>query len=463
MGRVFSVDQAGDGARIAAELSGLDLKGPPSVDIVIAGAGNHGLLPALREAVQADRRVVVVATQPLDECDLGPVIELADDLLDWDDTTVDAVAARLDRWRAIAGVLASPEVAAIALGHSPAHRDTLAQVVELARYSDAPVLVTGETGTGKEVTARLIHALGERRKGSFVVVDCTTLLPTLSGSELFGHERGAFTGAVSTRTGACAAADGGTLFLDEVGELPGTVQAELLRVIQEGTYKRIGGDRWLKSRFRLVCATNRDLGQEMLAGRFRPDLYHRISAGTVELRPLRDRREDIAGLFSHFLGQALGTAEPPEVTEPVLRMLQARAYPGNLRDLRHVAIRVAARHPGRGRITLGHLARNDRTPPGSDCPEADPPAAAAEPADDFGSSAPPDAGGDPVQGVVRRLLDDGYSLREITKLVSDRAVDVALEAANGSTKAAAAILGMTERAVQLRRAAGRTDVAPEPT
>src|SRR5437763_9151048 len=136
--------------------------------------------------------------------------------------------------------------------------------MEAAFFTDAPVLSTGETGTGKELIARLVHSLDARsKKRDLVVVDCTTIVPTLSGSEFFGHERGAFTGAVSTREGAFALADGGTLFLDEVGELPLTLQPRLLRVLQEHTYKRVGGNLWQEAKFRLVCATNRNLETEI--------------------------------------------------------------------------------------------------------------------------------------------------------------------------------------------------------
>jgi transcriptional regulator with GAF, ATPase, and Fis domain len=137
------------------------------------------------------------------------------------------------------------------------------------------VLITGESGTGKELIARLIHALDSRvDKGDFVILDCTTVVPTLSGSEFFGHEKGAFTGAIAQRDGAFAMADGGTLFLDEIGELPLVLQAELLRVIEEGMYKRVGSNTWRKTSFRLLCATNRDLLQEESRGNFRKDLYY---------------------------------------------------------------------------------------------------------------------------------------------------------------------------------------------
>src|SRR5262249_44123862 len=153
-----------------------------------------------------------------------------------------------------------------------------------------------------ELLARLIHELNAATKErSLVVVDCTTIVPELSGSEFFGHERGAFTGAVAARDGAFALADGGTLFLDEIGELPSHLQAQLLRVIEEGTYKRVGGNAWQRTNFRLVCATNRDLPRLVEAGKFRGDLYFRIASWVFRIPPLSERIEDILPLARHFL------------------------------------------------------------------------------------------------------------------------------------------------------------------
>ncbi|HEY7771494.1 sigma-54 factor interaction domain-containing protein, partial [Longimicrobium sp.] len=176
------------------------------------------------------------------------------------DDAARAALARLERWAAVDRLVDSPLVRNHLVGRSPVWRTVLRQVVEVAAFTDAPLLVTGESGTGKELVARLIHSLDARpRKRELVLLDCTTVVPQLSGSEFFGHERGAFTGAAGPREGAFALADGGTLFLDEVGELPPTLQAQLLRVVQEKTYKRTGGNAWQKTDFRLVCATNRDL------------------------------------------------------------------------------------------------------------------------------------------------------------------------------------------------------------
>ena len=217
-----------------------------------------------------------------------------------------AIAARLDRWATISRLVGSPLVRDACIGQSPAWSRLLHQIVEVAYFSDSPVLITGESGTGKELVCRLVHALDQRPdKRDLVVLDCTTIAPELSGSEFFGHERGAFTGAVAARDGAFALADGGTLFLDEVGELPPPLQAELLRVIQEHTYKRVGSNTWQTTRFRLVCATNRDLLEEVARGRFRQDLYYRIAGWSRRLPPLRERPEDILSARAPLHGATL--------------------------------------------------------------------------------------------------------------------------------------------------------------
>ena len=196
----------------------------------------------------------------------------------------------------------------------------LEELIEAARFGHAPLLIHGESGTGKEMAARLVHTLDPRPdKGQLVVVDCTTIVPTLAGSELFGHAKGAFTGALSPRRGALALADGGTLFLDEIGELPLTLQSELLRVIQEGTYKPVGSDKWERTRFRLVTATNRDLAAMQSNGAFRADLYHRVSAIAVRLPALRERKDDIAVLARHFLAEHV--ADPSSRLAPAVETL----------------------------------------------------------------------------------------------------------------------------------------------
>ncbi|MGR0481519.1 MAG: sigma-54 factor interaction domain-containing protein [Candidatus Electronema sp. V4] len=206
------------------------------------------------------------------------------------------------------------------VGGSACWQTKLRELVEAGRFTDFPVLLTGESGTGKELAARLIHELDQRaKKGAYVVVDCTTLTPELAGSELFGHEKGAFTGAAGRREGAFALADKGTLFLDEIGELPLPLQAQLLRVLQEYSYKRVGSNTWQQSEFRLLCATNRNLEEEVRQGRFRADLYPAAAAG--------ERAEDILPLVRHFIRELRPDEAVPEMDRRCGRISSATSIP----------------------------------------------------------------------------------------------------------------------------------------
>ena len=194
------------------------------------------------------------------------------------------ITARLKRWAEVDRILARREQSTPIVGESAIMRRLLRQVVEMAHFSRTSILIDGQSGTGKELIARLIHETSESAVGEeIVVLDCTTIVPELSGSEFFGHERGAFTNAIAARDGAFAMASGGTLFLDEIGELPLRLQGEILRAVQEKTYKRVGGNRWRPTDFRLVCATNRDLPTAVEEGRFRADLFHRIAGWRCRL------------------------------------------------------------------------------------------------------------------------------------------------------------------------------------
>jgi DNA-binding NtrC family response regulator len=290
----------------------------------------------------------------------------ASDVFSWSDPAHAAlqVAERLRRWHTIDELVECGHVQGFLVGESTAWMGVLREAVEVGRFTDAAVLITGESGTGKERVAQLIHELDPRpRKKRLVVLDCSTVVPSLSGSEFFGHEKGAFTGAAAVRQGAFELADGGTLFLDEVGELPVPLQAELLRVIQEGTFKRVGSNTWRKSSFRLVCATNRDLAAEQAKGTFRNDFYYRIAGCTLHLPSLRERAEDILPLFRHFFRQALPDREPPELEDAVRDLLVSRDYPGNVRDLRSLVLRIVHRYLGTGFVTVGDIPDDERPVP----------------------------------------------------------------------------------------------------
>ncbi len=225
---------------------------------------------------------------------------------------------------------------------SPVMEDVLSVAWRVAPTS-ASVLILGENGTGKSLLARAIHARSARRARPFVNVNCPCLQPQLLESELFGHVRGAFTGAVADAAGKVAAAEGGTLFLDEVGELPPEIQAKLLRLLHERCYERVGEARTRRADIRVLAATNRDLRQQVAAGSFREDLYYRLNVITLEMPPLRGRPEDIIPLAQYFLESISRTTGVPrrDLTLPAREALVAHSWPGNLRELRNVIERAA--------------------------------------------------------------------------------------------------------------------------
>ena len=227
---------------------------------------------------------------------------------------------------------------------SAAMREVLATVERYARLR-WPVLVTGESGVGKEGVARALHRRGPRRDGPFVAVNAGGMPATLVESELFGHERGAFTGAVGSRRGVFEQADGGTLFLDEIGELPLELQARLLRVLETWEVRRLGAEGAVRVDVRLVCATHRDLSRMVLEGTFRQDLYYRVAQLGLDIPPLRRRRDDIEALGRHFLREIAEQVGPRRLTREALLLLHAYGWPGNVRELRNACRRAAAGSP----------------------------------------------------------------------------------------------------------------------
>jgi transcriptional regulator with GAF, ATPase, and Fis domain len=409
-------------------------------------AGPHLLqkLAALR-AAGAERVLALGVSAPPDQaCAWQLLCAGASDLLSWNNTedVAMAVAARLARWRQIDELVDSPLIAGSLVGKSPRWQSTLRQVVEVARFTAATALILGESGTGKELIARLFHSLDPRQdKGNLVIVDCTTIVPELSGSEFFGHERGAFTGASGTRDGAFALARGGTVFLDEVGELPLSLQAQLLRAVQEQTFKRVGGNTWFKADFRLVCATNRDLQAAVHRGEFRHDLFHRIANWVFTLPPLRDRTEDIVPLARHFVQQRCAGQKPVELDATVEQCLLRRLYPGNIRELRQLVMRIMDRHVGNGGITVGDLPPLER------------------PAEASGET---DWRDDSFLRSIGLALSSGVGMKEIGRAAEDSAIQLAMREAGGNLQCAASRLGVTDRALQLRRATARQAQLPQP-
>jgi two-component system NtrC family response regulator len=227
------------------------------------------------------------------------------------------------------------------VGESRVMEDILALVKRVAQ-SRATVLITGESGTGKELIARAIHQCSNRASKSFISVNCAALTETLLESELFGHERGAFTNAVAMRKGRFELADGGTLFMDEVAEMSQGLQVKLLRVLQEMEFERVGGTRTIKVDVRVVAASNRDLKDEVEAGRFREDLFYRLNVVHLHLPPLRQRQEDIPLLAAHFIKKYVqeNLRDKTRITPEALKVLIQYGWPGNVRELENVMERA---------------------------------------------------------------------------------------------------------------------------
>ncbi len=338
---------------------------------------------------------------------------------------VGATLLRVDRAEASARARPLPpeEQFGRLVGASPEMRRLYPMCKRLA-LSDVPVIIEGETGTGKEVLAEALHEQGPRASGPFVVFDCTSVAPSLIESELFGHERGAFTTAIATHAGVFEQAQGGTLFIDEIGDMDLALQPKLLRAIERSEIRRVGGDRVIKADVRLLVATRRDLDREVQAGRFREDLFHRLAVARIELPPLRRRAGDVAVLARHFWEQMQGP--PAQLPRDTLTRWEDYPWPGNVRELRNAVAR---------QLALGDLA--DEHQAGRGVPGA-------------GSPLPPTAdfleqmvfSGVPFPRARDRVVEE-FERRYVTHLLGRHSGDVA---------AAAAASGIGRRYFQMLRA-----------
>jgi two-component system response regulator AtoC len=299
------------------------------------------------------------------------------------------------------------------IGTSPAMQAVYALIQQVGP-SKASVLITGETGTGKELAARAVHEASPRRDKLFVPINCAAIPADILESELFGYEKGAFTGAVKERVGKFELADGGTIFLDELTEMPMALQAKLLRVLQENTIERLGGNRVIQLDLRVIAATNRDPRQAIREGKLREDLYYRVNVVSIELPPLRKRVEDIPALVAYFAAQHEGQAAG-RLSDAALRRLQAYAWPGNVRELENMVERALILSGG-GLLDERHFLLESGHPA-----EAPRPAAAV-----------PDA------APLPRLNDAVEELEA-------RLIDAALAQAEGNKARAAALLDISER------------------
>ena len=316
-------------------------------DLKMEGMDGLGVVRALRE-LAPDALILMVTAHGTIETAVTAMQEGAFDFIE-KPFTPDVLRAKVDKALSVAGIRARAErlearaeaaerdakqARGALVGESEPIQKLVAQVQRVAR-SEATVHLHGESGTGKEVVARMLHALSPRASGPFISVHCASLPETLLESELFGHERGAFTGAMKRKLGRFELADGGTLFLDEVGEIPPSMQVRLLRVLQEREFTRVGGEESVKVDVRVISATHRDLKAEVQAGRFREDLLYRLHVVPLTLPPLRERPEDVAPLASHFIakhGPRLNR-RVRGITGAALAALGRFAWPGNVREL----------------------------------------------------------------------------------------------------------------------------------
>jgi len=311
------------------------------------------------------------------------------------------------------------------IGSSPAMQRVF-ELIDRVKDTHINVLLTGESGTGKEMVARAIHFSGNRAELPFLGINCSAIPETLIESELFGHKKGSFTGAVSNKKGLFEAAESGTLFLDEIGELPLSTQVKLLRAIQERRIKAVGGLEEVRVEARIIAATNLDLEQEVGAGRFREDLYYRLNVVPIHIPPLRDRREDIPALIAHFLRKYIKEygVDRGELSAPTVRTLLSYDYSGNVRELENIIERCVAL--GSEDIALSTLQ-------GVVAPQAT-----------------TSLVGDELLFGIGEFPEEGVELDALIGQLEKRMFDEALHRTNGKKKDAAALLGITFRQFRYR-------------
>ncbi len=419
----YSVNEAGDGAEVLTALAKQNGKSPDLVLMDVRMPDKSGI-DVLREAPAAAKHAgylpIIIMTAygtsnvAIDAIQLG-AYDYITKPFDLDDVLVTVRRfferqALSEQVQELTSQLGDRDPNEVIIGNSPAMHEVYKAIGRVAR-SDATVLITGETGTGKELVATVLHRSSSYRGGPLVRVNCAALPETLLESELFGHEKGAFTGAIGQRKGRFEMANKGTIFLDEIGEMSQATQKKLLRVLQEREFERVGGSVSVKIDTRVIAATNKVLSHEIAEGRFREDLYYRLNVISIYLPPLRDRLTDIPLLVEHFLDKHRyrNDAGPSRLSQAAMALLVEDEWPGNVRQLENVIERAVVLSQG-GVITEDHI--------------------------------------DLTGAESRRLIDVAQRLRKgttLAELVGDverQAVMEAIQISDGDRVAAAALLGV---------------------
>ncbi|WCE03735.1 sigma-54 dependent transcriptional regulator [Pseudoxanthomonas sp. JBR18] len=321
----------------------------------------------------------------------------------------------------------------------------LRRLIDQVAAFDTTVLILGESGTGKEVAARAIHHQSPRRDGPFVAINCGAIPPDLLESELFGHEKGAFTGALSARKGRFEMAEGGTLLLDEIGDMSLPMQVKLLRVLQERSFERVGGGQTIRCNVRVIAATHRNLEARIGEGHFREDLFYRLNVFPIEMPALRERADDLAALVQTVAAQLARTGRGEvRFTDEALTALRSYEWPGNVRELTNLVERLAVLHPG-GLVRVQDLPSRYRGDfPDSPTPEPAPTAVTAEPARMPAPELPPQPAphGHELDAVASSLPDDGIDLRDHMANIELALINEALARTQGVVAHAAQLLGL---------------------
>jgi two-component system response regulator AtoC len=420
----YEVEEVASGEEVASRFGNGSGTAPDLVlmDLVMPGKGGMEVLRELRQTIPPPLPVIVMtahgsAKVAIEAIQLG-AYDYVTKPFDLDDVLL--TIQRYRDWRrlnddvaALASQLGRRDPDETLVGNSAAMQEIYKTVGKVAR-SDATVLISGETGTGKELVASIIHQTSPFARGPLVKVNCAALPESLLESELFGHEKGAFTGAIAQRKGRFEMANKGTIFLDEIGEMTLATQRKFLRVLQEREFERVGGSTTVKVDTRVIAATNRDLSEEVTEGRFREDLYYRLNVITLDLPPLRARKDDIPPLVEHFLGKHRYSAksDPARISQAALDVLADYPWPGNVRELENV-IERAVIFAGGGVIGEEHI--------------------------NFQSA----GGSVPVN--VQRRLREGCGLDEIIEEVEKKAVREAMNLSGGDESSAAEMLKLPVR------------------